>query len=435
MPTRILWHGSLPAKLATRHYPHAILIASYFNSNLQLIFSHVRFGTIRSIGRTPLSNSNYYPSFVTKPFELRAYEKCAVSVKDSMVPLVTLTRIKSEDSLQDALDLISNLTAGRRFIVDFSTTLRPITSEQEAAELRRLKALKKNLAVPRKRSDKQLAGDEKRRERTQDFNSQIQRFSGSEKGNTEWVEFAGWQAGAVPTVILSSAGSVKSQVDFANANGMGLAFRMAPDNDHELKLTVQGLARMQNLRNTLLIVDAGYVRNGVAKAVQATNYALHAVHLALGEQFESLETVSLSGSFPLSSLRDLPRQIMIEERNVFSQVSKSWNVGYGDFASIPQRIPRKGGNQGWFPHVDLVMDAHWQVELEDKKSDGTAYIRRAKALVTSDLWKHRVDCWGTSVISTAAAGEAVIEGVKYHYPGPWIAVRANQHLSRQASRI
>lgn len=382
-----------------------------------------------------LPNSNYYPSFATKSFELRAYEKCADSVKNSMVPIVTLTRIKSEDSLQDSLDLIGNLTGGRRFIVDFSTALRPITSAEEAVELRRLRALKKNRAVPGKRSEKQLAGDEKRRGQTQDFNSQIQRFVGSEKGNTEWIEFAGWHAGAVPTVVLSSAASVKAQVEFANTNGMGLAFRMAAGSDHELKLAVQGLTRMQDLHNTVLIVDAGYVRNGVAKAVQATNYALHAVHLALGDQFSSLETVSLSGSFPLSSLKDLPRQIMIEEKNVFSQVSKSWNVGYGDFASIPQRIPRKGGNQGWFPHVDLVMDEHWQVELDDKKSDGTAYARRAKTLVDSPLWKQRVDCWGTTVISSAAKGEILIDGVKYHNPGPWIAVRANQHLTRQASRI
>lgn len=378
----------------------------------------------------------YFPCFSTRPFEFMAYSRCADQVKDSILPVITLTRQSEAESYSATLDLVSEASDGRPVIVDFDTIPRPVTSEEEAAAIRRQKAAKlkaQDGKPPRERTAKELARYAELRRQTEQFNNHLRGLMDPLDGSTAWIGMATARPGIVPVVRLVSADAVDAQIQAVNATSVSVAFRIDPANSLQVALAGRGIAALRKPESCFLVLDTGYVRNRAPMAAASTEAALRSLRNAAGEAFETSRRILVSGSFPSSSLRELPRVLPMEERLVHDRVSGSWAVEYGDHASLPIKSTRKGGN-GWFPHVDLTIDGHWRIELEERNSDRTGYSRCALATVNSGDWATRTECWGTSVIEKVAEGSTAVGNVKFVVPGPWIAVRANQHISRHAAR-
>ncbi|MEI5679526.1 MULTISPECIES: beta family protein [unclassified Mesorhizobium] len=377
----------------------------------------------------------YFPCFSTRAFEFMAYSRCSNSVKDSILPVITLTRQKLAESFSDTFDLVSDAAEGRPIILDFDTTPRVVTSAEEAAAIRRQKAAKREALdgkKPRERTEKELARYAELRRRTEQFNAHLRGFLEPRHGAAAWIAMAGAHSGVVPVVRLTSMEAVNGQIAVANQNIYPVAFRIDPENPEEVAMAGAGIAALHNPGSSYLLLDSGFVRNRASSSAAATEAALQQLKNSAGEAFGVSRKVVISGSFPASSLRELPRLLQMEERLHHDSISGSWSVEYGDHASLPKKSNRKGGN-GWFPHVDLTLDRHWRVELEERNSDPTGYVRCAKKTVNSDDWKRRTQCWGTSVIEEVSAGTTTIDKTKFVVPGPWIAVRANQHISRHAA--
>nr|WP_245299610.1 MULTISPECIES: beta family protein [Mesorhizobium] len=250
-------------------------------------------------------------------------------------------------------------------------------------------------------------------------------------GSVSWIRMASAHAGMVPVVRLVSAEAVTAQIEAANASGIAVAFRVDPEDQLQVGLAGRGLSALRQPGSAFLILDAGAVRNRVSSASAATESALRSLRNASGESFQHVRKALVSGSFPSSSLRDLPRLLPMEERLSMNASQAHGQVEYGDHASLPKRSARSGSN-GWFPHVDLTLDGHWRIELEERNSDRTGYGRCALATVASGEWKSRTECWGTSVVKKVADGSTTVDGVKFVVPAAWLSVRANQHISRFA---
>lgn len=154
----------------------------------------------------------------------------------------------------------------------------------------------------------------------------------------------------------------------------------------------------------------------------------------MGSTFEQLSVVLLSNSFPKDSLKDYPEVIDMAEVALHRAVSTSWNVGYGDYMSVAKR-PKGSGSNGWYPHVDLVEPGSWRIKVDLKKDDPQGFVRQAGALIgTEEPWRGRHICWGTKVIEAVSGGNLKVDGTSFTVPGPWLSVRANQHLARMARR-
>ncbi|MCG7392894.1 beta family protein [Microvirga sp. ACRRW] len=373
---------------------------------------------------------SYFPCFSTSPFELRAYLECSDQVKDSMTPIVTLTRQRGAATIEDSFEVLGNAAGGRRMIVDFDAAPKTVATAAEAAERRRQRARAREelgLKPTRPRSERELARDEEGRRATEAFNAHI----GGLEGSASWISLAlKWQ-GMIPIVRLGSQESVAVQIRAAARSSSPLAFRVAADDERTLQLAARGIAQMTDPSGSVLIVDGGYVRSSIRDAANRIDQALRSMQAQLGEAFHTIDKVVVSGSFPTTSLRDFPRMLAMDEHDVFASVNGTWDVRYGDHASLPRREPRAGGN-GWFPHVDLVLGTSWRIELEESNSDPGAYIRCAATTFKSPEWSRRTDCWGTSVIEQVAQGDLRVNGAKFGAPAPWISVRVNQHITRMA---
>ncbi|TIS13834.1 MAG: hypothetical protein E5X09_07145, partial [Mesorhizobium sp.] len=373
-----------------------------------------------------MTSKHYFPSFSTRPFEFKAYAHCTETIKDSIIPIVTLTRQTRAESFSDSIDLVSDVSQGRPVIVDFDRTPRPLTTEAEAADKRRQKAEKRG-TPSRDRTKKEIAHYAELRRETEQFNAHLSGLKDPVTGSVSWIRMASAHAGMVPVVRLVSSEAVTAQIQAANASGIAVAFRIDPEDQLQVGLAGRGLSALRQPGGAFLILDAGDVRNRVSSACAAAESALHSLKNAAGESFDHVRKALVSGSFPSSSLRDLPRLLPMEEGLFYERVSGSWQVEYGDHASLPKRSARSGSN-GWFPHVDLTLDGHWRIELEERNSDRTGYGRCARATIASGEWKSGIECWGTSVIKQVADGSSTVDGVKFVVPAAWLSVRANQHI-------
>ncbi|MQX17778.1 hypothetical protein GHK62_24405 [Sinorhizobium terangae] len=150
--------------------------------------------------------------------------------------------------------------------------------------------------------------------------------------------------------------------------------------------------------------------------------------------FDEITIVLISNSFPKDSLKDYPEIVTMGEVALHRSVSKDWKVGYGDYMSVAKR-PKGSGSNGWYPHVDLVELESWRIKLDLTKDDPQGFVRSATALMAeTGPWEGRAHCWGTQVIEAVRGGSLKFDGTTFTVPGPWLSVRANQHLARMARR-
>lgn len=382
------------------------------------------------------SGRPYFPAMSTRVHEEFAYSKCTDNVKDSVVPIVTLTRYAKGETLLETTEVLLEDLGNRSAIVDFDPEPKPTTSVEEAAERRRRKEVTKATAgqkAGRLRSERELANDDKNRKKTESFNRHISELMDPATGPTRWIDMISDLPQLVPVVRTTNAEQIANQVDIVRRRGTRGAFRIKPSDAIQVASFFQAIRTVRDSADTLIvIVDVEDIRGRFTVASAAATDFLSRLYEGLGDDAESLEMVLLSNSFPKTSLKDNARRLEIEERRLHREVSKTFSIGYGDYMSIPPRTSSVVAANGWFPHVDLVTPSAWQVSLYENNSDQTKYIAAAKDTVGSAAWSTRLPCWGTSIIEHAAKGDLTVQGKKFTTPTAWLSVRANQHITQMA---
>ncbi|MEA3536993.1 beta family protein [Rhizobium sp. CC-YZS058] len=385
-----------------------------------------------------MSHAMYYPCLSTKAFELLAYERASEDVKDRCFPVVTLTRHRNAESFAEAAAALLDALAGRGAIVDFDSTPAAITSAAEAEQERRRRSaeLVRLGGVPiRERSERQLASDQRQRDRKEAFNTHLRMLADEVEGPLQWIRIVAGLDNLLPCIRMTTPEGIARQISVASELGRCAALRIRLKEPGEPTLFLRALPLIGYWppAGMILLIDAGYVRNRVPANVDQISSFLAQVRQQMGQDFERLPVVVLSNSFPKDSLKDHPEEIIMDEISLHRLVGRSWSVGYGDYMSVAKRPPGSGSN-GWYPHVDLVKPESWQVKLDLNKDDPQGFIRSSQALVRDPSWAGRERCWGTQVIEAVAGGNLRVGPTAFTVPGPWLSVRANQHLSRMARR-
>ena len=380
----------------------------------------------------------YFPALSTRTHEQLAYAKCSPSVKDRMVPIVTLTRYDKEETLEETASILLNDLGGRSAIVDFDALPRAITSLEEAAEQRRRKQAVRAASgekPTRPRSEKELANDAERRRKAQAFNDDINKLTHPLHGPIRWVEMISEFPELLPIFGHGTPDLIRNQLNIISRKGTNGALRIDPRHPYASSAIPGSIGAIRDHAEALvMIVDLKSMRGEYTDAKAAATSFLTEFYRDLGGEAESLTVVLLSNSFPVAktSLKDLSRTLTMDELRLHEEVSRTFSsVRYGDYMSVaPRRSSSKGGN-GWFPHVDLVAPDAWHIVLYESNSDKAKYIKAATDTVSGPNWRNRADCWGTSVIARVDADKTLeIDGKKFTSPTGWISVRANQHLTQ-----
>lgn len=379
--------------------------------------------------------SPYFPAFSTRAHEQLAYSKCPDDVKDGMVPIVTLTRYGKAETLLETADVLLSDLRGRTAIVDFDPEPRATTSEEQASERRRRKAearAAKGEQPTRPRTIKQLAREGEDRGRTEAFNRHVGELTDPRGGAARWIDMISDVEALVPIVQMS--GPIPPQLDILRRKGRRGALRISPGRLEHTDAFFENIGAVRSSADALvLIVDFQDIRARFTAAVSAATEFYSRLYEGLGDDADSLETVLLSNSFPRPPLRDVSRELEIEDLRFHREISRTFDTKYGDYMSIPPRRSSAVAANGWLPHVDLVAKTRWHVCLYESNRDETKYIEASQALVEGPHWRTREECWGTSIIEqVAATGRLRIDGRSFTTPAPWLTVRANQHITQMA---
>lgn len=381
----------------------------------------------------------YFPALSTRAHEQLAYAKCPSSIKDRMVPIVTLTRYDREETLEETASILLNDLDGRPAIVDFDPLPREMTSAEEAAERRRRKQEVRAATgqkQSRPRSERELANDTERRRKTEAFNGDINKLTDPRHGPIRWIETISEFPELLPILGHASPDLLREQLDVIGRKGTRGALRIDPHQAYSSTIISRSLGSIRDhIDSLMIIVDLKSIRGENTAAIAAAKSFLASLYEGLDNDADRMEVVLLSNSFPpaKSSLRDLSRTLPMDEIRVHREVTRTFPALYGDYMSIPPRRGSSKGGNGWFPHVDLVTPSAWHIGLYENNSDKWKYIDASVDTVGGQNWASRADCWGTSVIERVAAEKTLqIDGKNFTNPTGWISVRANQHLTQMA---
>ncbi|MBO0132279.1 beta family protein [Agrobacterium burrii] len=380
--------------------------------------------------------SPYFPAMSTRVHEQLAYAKCPDDVKDAMVPIVTLTRYKKSETLAETASVLLSDLGGRSAIVDFDPEPRPTTSAEEAAERRKRNAearMAKGEPPARPRSIKQLGNDAENRHRTEVFNQHVSDLIDPRGGASRWIEMISEFPTLIP-VIQIAPGQIEPQIDIVRRKGMRGAFRIKARDPNQTRMFLESIAAVRDNANSIaVVVDFEDVRGRISPTLEAAKTFYSQLYEGLGDAADTLQTILLSNSFPKPPLKDVARNLEIEDTRFHRELSTTFATHYGDYMSIP---PRRGSGitaNGWFPHVDLVSPDHWHISLYENNSDETKYIDAAVDIVKGEYWRKRENCWGATIIERVSSERSLaIDGKRFTTPTSWLTVRANQHVTQMA---
>ncbi len=340
----------------------------------------------------------YFPALSTRAHEQLAYAKCPSSIKDRMVPIVTLTRYDREETLEETASILLNDLDGRPAIVDFDPVPREMTSAEEAAERRRRKQEVRAATgqkQSRPRSERELANDAERRRKTEAFNGDINKLTDPRHGPIRWIETISEFPELLPILGHASPDLLREQLDVIGRKGTRGALRIDPHQAYSSTIISRSLGSIRDhIDSLMIIIDLKSIRGENTAAIAAAKSFLASLYEGLDNDADRMEVILLSNSFPpaKSSLRDLSRTLPMDEIRVHREVTRTFPALYGDYMSIPPRKGSSKGGNGWFPHVDLVTPSAWHIGLYENNSDKWKYIDASVDTVGGQNWASRADC-------------------------------------------
>lgn len=353
----------------------------------------------------------YVPVIKTGDAELRGLSNLNEKVKDSIFPIIELTRSRSSKkavrgNIYRRIDQLIQSFGNRPFIVD-------LTSIQEL------------------------------------INEQIEALLNSENGYKNWVDFVyrlqSQDIKILPTIIVSEDINDSNELDKrlrVQVEKLAEKFEKViyrfPISDLGYKNDLYAIHKTIDFRKNLIcVLDSQFISQ--RKATVYSEKALATIRNLnnLGVSNIVLAATSFPNTSDFDNDFDGKQQdvFSLEEAKFFNLVQKGLNASdvkliYGDYASInPIRNDQRGG-RGWIPRIDFpTEDEVFYIRL--RKGEGEyseAYSKVAKRLIQDKRYsmiKKRVGtCWGIEQIELAAEGLPPKLS-----PSFWISVRMNIHIT------
>ncbi len=328
----------------------------------------------------------YFPSLRTRPAEITGYANLRPQIKKGLVPIMRVGAWPRCDDLSESMDQLVKASEGNPFILD-------VTRE----------AMYQNGSVHALLDPKD------------DFKP--------------WRDYVKSFKQAIPTVQFSQMARLPQiirQTRQLEALDRRIAFRIS-DFQADTSRVITAMSAMDDPKNALIVIDAGYIRETMAASIAACISSVNDIR----DEIPSAEIAVISTSYPASvtSFLQPPGQatsgvVNILERDLFEAIGSDVVI-YGDHGSIHARTKAATGGK-YTPQIDCALYDAWLFERRPN-SDGEGYIDAAKAIL--DQWNDCAtdDTWGAEMIRKAATGD--VAGMKSR--SHWIAVRVNLHLTRQ----
>ncbi|GAB3441631.1 beta family protein [Massilia solisilvae] len=328
----------------------------------------------------------YYPSLRTRPAEITGYAKLRPEVKRGLVPVMRVGAWPRCDDLSESMHQLVTAAEGNPFILDVT---REVMYQNDAVH---------KLLDP-----------------SDDFKA--------------WRDFAYSFDQAIPTVQFSQTARLPQiirQTRQLEAWERRIAFRVS-DFQADTSKVITAMSAMDDPKNALIVIDAGYIRETMAASIAACVSSVNDIR----DEIPDAEIAVISTSYPASvtSFLQPPGQatsgvINILERDLFEAIGAD-AVIYGDHGSIHARAKAATGGK-YTPQIDCALYDAWIFERRPN-ADGEGYIDAARSILTQWNEGRTDDTWGAEMIRKAATGD--VEGMKSR--AHWIAVRVNLHLTRQ----
>jgi hypothetical protein len=355
--------------------------------------------------------SKYTPVVKTGEAELRALQNLHANIKNSILPIIELTRSRSTKDMDrgDINKKVAKLYEAygpRPFIVDLTG----------------IKELQ---------------------------NAQIEKLLLSTSGYDNWVKFVEELKSLFPDIVPTILNS--DDIDNLNELDKRLLLQVkkldrkfdkivyrCPIEDTSFAYDLDIIAKGMDLAEKLIfVVDAEFIRQK-----KASEFADRAIQIVNAIQSYKINTVVLAAtSFPSNPTEfgnDDSGELNLEEITFFDLVKTNFktsnlNLVYGDYASInPVRNDQKGG-RGWIPRIDFPTKTdlfYYRKRKEKNREDGysDAYEKVARLLIRDPKYKSirslLKSCWGIEQIESAADGMPL--GLS---PSYWISVRMNIYIT------
>jgi hypothetical protein len=332
------------------------------------------------------SDYPYYPALRTRPAEITGYSNLRADVKNSLLPIMRIGAWPRCEDISESIRQLETSTEGRPFILDLTREL-----------------MYQNPAV------------HSLLDSSDDFKP--------------WRNFVKGISNAIPVVqFIQSARLPQVIRQTRKLEGMGrkLAFRIS-DFTNDTNKVITALSAMDDPKNALVIIDAGYIRETMAASIAACISSVNDIR----EEIPNAEITVISTSYPasltsfvFSNSQSTAGAINILERDLHEEIGVD-AVIYGDHGSIHARTGRATGGK-YTPTIDCALYDAWLFERRPN-TDGEGHISAAQSILSRWPESSTDDTWGAEMLRRAASGD--LEGLKTR--AAWIAVRVNMHLTRQ----
>ena len=244
-----------------------------------------------------------------------------------------------------------------------------------------------------------------------------------------WQQFVQSIPNAIPVVQFTHNArlpQISRQTRQLESLDRKLAFRIS-DYSNDTSRVITALSAMDDPKNALIIIDAGYIRETMAASIAACISSVNDIR----EEIPSAEITVISTSYPgsvtpfvSSSSQNTAGTINILERDLHEAIGTD-AVIYGDHASIHARTRAATGGK-YTPTIDCALYDAWLFERRPN-TDGEGHIDAARSIMSRWPEGATDDTWGAELIRKAENGD--LDGLKTR--AAWIAVRVNMHITRQ----
>lgn len=328
---------------------------------------------------------HYYPTLRTRNAEIKGLEKLDASLKQKMLPLITLGKWPKSEDFAKSANKAAEAMEGSPFFIDLPSDPRhhSVTSTE--------------------------------------LTNPADNFS-------RWRDFVAQYEQAIPIAQMTGGTrrEISQQARKLEASVGKVGFRLR-DFNKETPLVIAALSALDNVENALVFLDAQYIRSAFSAYVAACTGTINALR---AEVPETLITI-LSTSFPASRTQFLDSSKMRGaisnlDRELHESIGGTPIAMYGDYGSIHAVIYDDQPIMRWSPTIDYPLDYEWLFERRSGQDNGVGYVDAAKSLVETFPDIEKSSLWGDQMIADAAKGNPFGSA-----PQSWIAVRVNLHLARQ----
>jgi hypothetical protein len=366
------------------------------------------------MSKIDFSDFAYYPSLRCSEGEHIGYRNLSDADKDALLPVFQVSEHGDKPSFASGLSLITKSIGQRPFILDFARermelpTLPKVSKDPKAAKI-----LFEAACLTHK-----------------NYTASYNALMDATDGYANWRSVVKKFPNAIPTILFDeiSPKQILRQAVMLSRSSDRLAIRVSRKDDPKILPVIVQIASVLDTPDRLLIIlDAGYSRQGPAKGVDFAYDAVSEITQEMSDHERSmLRIVYMSSSFPHLNHVDL-NTIENKDWAAWEDAREFFPFLFGDHAAMHRHPLRAVRPRGWHAQIVFPREKDWIAYRDPNAQDKQGWCDGAEKIVGSDNFVGAPKVWGVDAIKKAAEGK--LAGLEW--PRDWYGAKVNIHLHRQ----